>query len=240
MVGVVIGMILIVLAVVHGIAAMTDPDTFFRAVVLGIGAIELTGGILLVGYGMERYDRRRLKLTQISEGLPDRDWPEVLEARSVVEREFGSVLDALMLMRDQARDELDTLELEAESLRVDRQITLVVLGIYSRALTYLDCVRVLAERGYGEEALGLARSIYESEVDAYLLFTKPCLLGPLLRLRVLPALLSGLSYRSRREVSGAGGRRAPGALAPGVEGSCSNTEAGPAPRFRRFRPANSG
>lgn len=58
MVGVVIGMILIVLAVVHGIAAMTDPDTFFRVVVLGIGAIELTGGILLVGYGMERYDRR--------------------------------------------------------------------------------------------------------------------------------------------------------------------------------------
>ncbi|MYB43571.1 MAG: hypothetical protein F4X74_01305 [Acidimicrobiia bacterium] len=96
--------------------------------------------------------------------------------RSVVEREFGSALDELTSMRDRARDELDALELDAESLRVDGQVTVVVLGIYSRVLTYLDCIRVLAERGYGEESLGLARSIYESEADAYLLFAKPCLL----------------------------------------------------------------
>ena len=115
-------------------------------------------------------------MTRASEGLPDRDWPEVLQARSAVEREFGSYLDELMSMRDRARDELDALELDAESLRVDRRIDLVVLGVYSRALTYLDCIRVLAERGYGEEALSLARSIYESEVDAYLLFAKPELL----------------------------------------------------------------
>ena len=112
-------------------------------------------------------------MTRASEGLPDRDWPEVLPARSAVEREFGSALDALMSMRDRARDELDALELDAESLRVGRRIDVVVLGIYSRVLTYLDCIRVLVERGYGEEALGLARSIYESEVDAYLLFAKP-------------------------------------------------------------------
>lgn len=115
-------------------------------------------------------------MTRASEGLPDRDWPEVLQARSVVEREFGSALDALMSMRDRARDELDALKLDAESLRVDRPIDLVVLGIYSRVLTYLDCIRVLVERGYGEEALGLARSIYESEADAYLLFANPGLL----------------------------------------------------------------
>ena len=115
-------------------------------------------------------------MTRAFEGLPDRDWPEVLQARSAVEHEFGSDLDALVSMRDCARDELDALELDAESLRVDRRVDLVVLGIYSRALTYLDCIRVLAERGYGEEALGLARSIYESEVDAYLLFAKPDLL----------------------------------------------------------------
>ena len=115
-------------------------------------------------------------MTRASEGLPDRDWPEVLPARSAVERDFGPALDALMSMRDRARDELYALELDAESLRVDRPIDLVVLGIYSRVLTYLDCIRVLVERGYGEEALGLARSIYESEVDAYLLFAKPDLL----------------------------------------------------------------
>ena len=115
-------------------------------------------------------------MTRASEGLPDRDWPEALQARSAVEREFGSALDALMSIRNRARDELYALELDAESLRVDRQIDLVVLGIYSRALTYLDCIRVLVERGYGEEALGLARSIYESEVDAYLLFANPDLL----------------------------------------------------------------
>lgn len=115
-------------------------------------------------------------MTRASGGLPDRDWPEVLQARSAVEREFGSDLDELMSIRDRARDELDALELDAESLRLERRIDLVVLGIYSRALTYLDCIRVLAERGYGEEALGLARSIYESEADAYLLFAKPDLL----------------------------------------------------------------
>ena len=115
-------------------------------------------------------------MTRASEGLPDRDWPEILQARSVVEREFGSALDALMSMRDRARDELDALELDAESLLVDRRIDVVVLGSYSRVLTYLDCIRVLVERGYGEEALGLARSIYESEADAYLLFAKPGLL----------------------------------------------------------------
>ena len=116
-------------------------------------------------------------MTRASEGLPDRDWPEVLQARSAVEREFGSALEALMSMRDRARDELDALELDAESLRVGRRIDVVVLGIYARVLTYLDCIRVLAERGYGEEALGLARSIYESEADAYLLFANPGLLG---------------------------------------------------------------
>ena len=115
-------------------------------------------------------------MTRASEGLPDRDWPEVLPARLAVERDFGPALDALMSMRDRARDELYALELDAESLRVDRQIDLVVLGIYSRVLTYLDCIRVLVERGYGEEALCLARSIYESEVDAYLLFAQPDLL----------------------------------------------------------------
>ena len=115
-------------------------------------------------------------MTRASEGLPDRDWPEVRQARSVVERDFGSVLDALMSMRDQARDELDALELDAESLRVDRPIDAVVLGICARVLTYLDCIRVLVERGYGEEALGLARSVYESEADAYLLFANPGLL----------------------------------------------------------------
>lgn len=115
-------------------------------------------------------------LIRASEHLPDRDWPEVLRMRSVVERELGSVLNELVSMRDRARDELDALELDAESLRVDGQVTVVVLGIYSRVLTYLDCIRVLAERGYGEESLGLARSIYESEADAYLLFAKPRLL----------------------------------------------------------------
>lgn len=112
--------------------------------------------------------------TLIHEGLPDRDWPEVLQARSVVESECGPLLDELMELRDKARDDL--YGFDADSLRVVRQVDLVVRGIYSRAIIYLDCVRVLAERGYGEEALGLARSIYESEVDAYLLFAKPCLL----------------------------------------------------------------
>lgn len=115
-------------------------------------------------------------MTRAAEGLPDRDWPEVIQARSAVEREFGSLLDALMSMRDRARDELDMFKLDAESLLVDRQVDVVVLGIYSRVLTYLDCIRVLVERGYGEEALGLARSVYESEADAYLLFARPGLL----------------------------------------------------------------
>ena len=109
-----------------------------------------------------------------AQSLPDRDGPEVRQVRSVVESEYGSALDALTALRDQARDDLNGFD--AELLLVDRPYVVVVLGIYSRALTYLDCIRVLVERGYGEEALGLARSIYESEADAHLLFARPGLL----------------------------------------------------------------
>ena len=97
--------------------------------------------------------------------------------RSAVELKFGSLLDTLMSIRNRARDELNAQEMDREALD-NNPLTLIVLGIYCRAITYLDCIRVLAEGGYGEQCLGLARSIYESEADAYLLFAsrKPQLL----------------------------------------------------------------
>ena len=112
-------------------------------------------------------------LTRVHQGQPDRDWPEGVAARSAVERDFGSLLDTLMSIRNRARDEWNAQKIEAEALRANKALGLVVLAIYCRALAYLDCIRVLAEGGYGEQCLGLARSIYESEADAYLLFASP-------------------------------------------------------------------
>lgn len=99
---------------------------------------------------------------------PDRSWPAESDMRLSVEGEFGEILDALAAIRDRAYLEVEGAGISEDQLYGSERG--FILPIYLRSISYLDSIRILCERGYGEEAFGLVRSLYEAEIDSYVLF----------------------------------------------------------------------